>query len=104
MIPDGFRYFLNDFWNFRFCCQIWTRGPCSDHQNTSNVQEIWQRPLEDTILTYMNFKKGQFYKRWAPKNDEDSFNKIVGILNMGPISIYLSKIINGFFVISYQYL
>ena len=29
----------------------------------------------------------RFRKRWAPKNDEDPFNKVSKIMDMGPISI-----------------
>ena len=32
MIPDRLQYFLNDFWNFQKCKQIWTLGPCIYHQ------------------------------------------------------------------------
>ena len=39
------------------------------------------------IFTYLDFNFCQFWKRRAPKNDEDPFNKIFKILNMGSISI-----------------
>ena len=32
-------------------------------------------------------ENGQFWKRQAPENDEDPFNKIFKILNIGTISI-----------------
>ena len=35
----------------------------------------------------MDFEKCPFWKRWAPRNPEDPFNKIFKILNTGPISI-----------------
>ena len=35
----------------------------------------------------MDFILCQFWKGRAPKNDEDPFNKILKIFNMGPISL-----------------
>ena len=35
MIPDGFQYFLDDFWNFQKNHQIWTHAPRSCHTNAS---------------------------------------------------------------------
>ena len=43
MIPDRFRYFLDDFWNFEKCDQTWTLGPRIYHQNaTKNTSRTWE--------------------------------------------------------------
>ena len=52
MIPGGFQYFLDDFWNFQNVHQIWTRAPCMHHQKitpaknpNSEGNEIYCGPL-----------------------------------------------------------
>ena len=35
MIPDRFRYFLDDFWNSEHLVKIWTRRPPNYYQNAS---------------------------------------------------------------------
>ncbi len=42
--------------------------------------------LKDNMFAYMDFIFCQFWKRWAPKNDEDPFNKISQSMHMRPIS------------------
>ena len=63
MIPDGFQYFLDDFWNFQKVHQIWTRAPCIYlwlllYQNTSeNSKKYVGTSSQNIILADMDFKK-----------------------------------------------
>ena len=40
MIPDGFQYFLDHFWNFRKCAQLWTLASLIYYRNTLNHTRI----------------------------------------------------------------
>ena len=51
MIPDGFQYFLDDFWNFRNVHQIWTRATRIYHQNASkNKRKLGKHPFKNIIV------------------------------------------------------
>ena len=52
-----------------------------------HIRNYMGTALNNIIFTYLYFRKCQFWKRRAPTNDEDPFNTIFKILNMGPISI-----------------
>ena len=52
------------------------------------------------IFTYLDFVFCQFWKRRAPNNDEDPFNEILKILDMGPISIWKHEMFLGEYVSS----
>ena len=92
MIPDGFQYLLDDFWNFQKFHQIWTRAPCIySFYYTKIIQiileNIWEHPYKYYFYTSGLQQNCQFWKTQAPKNDEDPSNKIFKIVNIGRISI-----------------
>ena len=51
MIPDGFQYFFDDFWNFQNFVKIWTRNPPNYCQFTlKNTRKILDHPWKTWIL------------------------------------------------------
>ena len=90
MIPDGFQYFLDGFWNFQNFHKIWTRAPRIYGLYYTKRLQIF---IDILFLHIWTSKKCQFWKRRAPKNDEDPSNKIFKILNMGPISTWKHEMI-----------
>ena len=93
MIPDGFQYCLDDFWNFQNVHQIWTRAPriydfCYTKNTSKNIGKYMGTSLKHIIVTDMDFKKCQFWRRRAPINSEDPSNEIFKIFNMRPISTW----------------
>ena len=86
MIPEGFQYFLDDFWNFQFVHQVLTlTSPYLSLKDIKDMKKQMGTSLNNIIVAYLNFIFRQFRKRRAPTNDEDPFNKTFKILNMGPI-------------------
>ena len=58
MIPDGFQYFLDDFWNFQNVHQIWTLTPRIYHQNTKKyIRKFMGTSFKNIICAYLEFKK-----------------------------------------------
>ena len=91
MTPDQLQYFLDDFWNFQNVHQIWTHAPRIYRFYYTRIlqkilESIWEHPLKISSLRIWTSKKCQFWKRRAPTNDEDPFNKIPKIMDMRPIS------------------
>ena len=41
MIPDGFQYLLDDFWNFQFFYQTWTLTPLFYVEMLQIIQEMY---------------------------------------------------------------
>ena len=63
MIPDGFQYFLDDFWHFQHVHQIWTFTPLSLCRNASqDTRKTWKRPLQ-IFSIFHHFGNPTFLKR-----------------------------------------
>ena len=54
MIPDGFQYFFNDFWNFQNVNQTWTCFLSFLCRNASTNTRTYGSILEQYYLSYLN--------------------------------------------------
>ena len=70
MIPDGFQYFLDDFWNFQYFHQTCPLTPLFLCRNASNnPRNLWKH-LKNIIFISHHFKIPIF-----PKNDTTGHQK-----------------------------
>ena len=65
MIPDGLQYFLDDFWNFQKCYQLWTLGPCIYHQKYCKKYKNSMGASLENIFISRNLKIWKCWKAHA---------------------------------------
>ena len=63
MIPDGFQYFLDDFWNFQYFHQTCTLTPLFLCRNASNNTKKYGNILKNIIFISHHFKIPIFPKK-----------------------------------------
>ena len=66
MIPDGFQYFLDDFWNLQKIHQIWTRAHRTYHKNASKNTRHMDTSLQNIIFHISTFRKSKIPKNARP--------------------------------------